>query len=164
MGQGVLRELEDLVLTSDVGLVGLCQARGGLEQGHAGARARFAVELPRRDRDLALHRDLGRVLGREGGELDGELGAAGREPREHGALLVEEVAGDGAGEVRDRVVDASDVAVVGAPGGEPARGLEEARHHVVMTSMRALQLREAGKLHTQRGSITVGARTSAPRR
>src|SRR5207244_3227242 len=92
--------------------------------------ARLAVELSRGRGDLDLHRDLRGMVRREGGELGREVGATRREPREHRAFLVEEVAGDRALEVGDGGVDALDVLRVGPARGEAARGLEEARHHV----------------------------------
>ena len=87
------------------------------------------------------------MLGREGRQLGGELGPAGRQAREHRAFLVEEVAGHGALEVRDGLVDALDVVVVGAARGEATRGFEQAGHHLVVTAVRSLELSEAGELH-----------------
>jgi hypothetical protein len=153
-GQRLLGDLEQLVLALDMGAVGIGEAVRRVEQRLADVGTCPAVELLGGRGDLALHRDLGRVLGRQGSQLGSELGAAGRQAREHGAFLVEEVAGDGALEVGDGFVDAVDVALVGAAGGQAARGLEEPGHDLVVAAVRALELSEAGQLHTQRGSIT----------
>jgi len=153
-GQRLLRDPEQRILATDVCGVRLGEPHRRVEQRFAGPGARAFVELAGSCRDHTLELDLRRVLGRQRGELGGELGPARRQAREHRALLVEEVPGDRALEVRDGAAHALEVALVGAAGGEAPRGLEEPGHDLVVTAVRALELSEAGQVHTRRGSTT----------
>ena len=78
-----------------------------------------------------------------------ELGSTRGQARKYRALLVEKVPGDRAREVLDGAVNRGEIGVFGTPGREPTRGVEQARHHLVVTAVRALELSEAGKLHGQ---------------
>ena len=117
------------------------------QQRHRRAGPRLAVQLPRRRRDLPLEPDEHRVFRGQRGERLGQLGPARREPRKDGSLLVEEVPRDGPLEEVDRAVDRRQICGLGAPGREPTGRVEQARHHLVVTAVRALELGEAGKLH-----------------
>jgi hypothetical protein len=143
----LLRDAKQLVLARDVRAVRIGEPRRRLEQRLADRRPRLAVELARRRGDRALHLDLHRVLGRQRREIRRELGPARRQPREQRALLVEEVAGDRALEVGDRLPHALEIPLVGAAGGEAPRGFEQLGHHLIVPAVRALELREAGEVH-----------------
>src|SRR5213078_1040567 len=96
-----LSDLEQHVLAADVLAVHLGEPRGRVEEELARAGPGVTVELARGCGDRGLHLDLRRVLRGQGGELGRELGAPRRQAREDGALLVDEVTGDRALEVRD---------------------------------------------------------------
>lgn len=145
LGQRLVGRRKDLVLALDVHAVLLGEPLGDLEQRLAGAGPGFVVELLRVLGDRVLQRDLRRVLGGQRGQRLGELGAARGQARKHRALLVEEVPRHSALEVRHRVAHDLDVGVVGASCGQPACRLEQLRHHVVVTAMRAVELVEASQ-------------------
>ena len=162
-GQRVVRAAEDLILALDVRPVRLGEPGRGVEQRLARDRACLAVEIARGGGDIGLHRDLRRMLGGQLRERLGQLGPAGRQPREHRAFLVHEVPRDGTLEVRHGVVDALVVAVIRAARRKSSRSVQQRRHHFVVAAVRSLELREAGKLHTGQGSTAGGAATSAGR-
>jgi hypothetical protein len=145
LGQRLVRGRKDLVLALDVHAVLLGESLGDLEQRLAGAGARFVVELLRVLGDCVLQRDLRRVLGGQRGQCLGKLGPARRQAWEDRALLVEEVPRHRALEVGDRVAHDLDVGVVWASCGQPACRLEQLRHHVVVTAVRAVELVEASQ-------------------
>jgi len=64
----------------------------------------------------------------------------------------------------DRVVNPAEIALVGAAGRKPPRGLEQIGHHLVMSAVAPVELGEAGKLHSLEGSTPGGTATSDVRR
>jgi hypothetical protein len=163
-GERVARLGEDLVLAVDMGAMGQGEPGGGIEQGLAGAGPGFTVELARERCDLGVQRDLDRVLGRELGELAGELWPPGRQPREHRTILIDEVPGHRVFEVGHRAVHAVEVGAIGAPCRQTPRRIQELDNHLVVAAVEALEFREACKLHRLLG-IHAGPRcTSAGRR
>src|SRR5262249_24902695 len=100
-GERLLRDGPDLVFAANMGTGGFGELGRSVEQRLASAGPRFAVEVFDRGCDLGLHRDLLGMLGGQLGQRGGKLGPPGRQPREHRAFFVDEVAGDGALEVGD---------------------------------------------------------------